>query len=103
ETKEEISFVPLYVCPAFKCLVIGKPIKYDHEAKSRDEQKRICEYLMNEISEMAYALPRHRVVPYPNVPKKEYPENVRTDVPKKEYPENVRTYVASQRGEEGRE
>ena len=79
EEGEEISFVPLYVCPALKRLVIGKPIRYDHEAKIKDEQVRICEYLMNEISEIAYGLPRHRVVPYPNVSKKEYPENIRPE------------------------
>ena len=79
ENGEEISFVPLYVCPALKRLVIGKPIRYDHEAKIKDEQVRICEYLMNEISEIAYGLPRHRVVPYPNISKKEYPENIRPE------------------------
>lgn len=77
ETGADLPFVPLYVCPALKRLVIGKPIYYDHEAKIKDEQLRITEYLMEEISEKAYALPRHRVVPYPNVSKKEYPENVR--------------------------
>ena len=77
ETGEEISFVPLYVCPGLRRLVIGKPISYNHEAKIKDEQRRICRYLMDEISEMAYALPRHRVVPYPNVSKKDYPENIR--------------------------
>ena len=34
---------------------------------------------MNEISEIAYGLPRHNVVPYPNVSKKEYPENIRPE------------------------
>jgi len=77
ETGVEPQFVPLYVCPALKRLVIGKPIRFDHEAKIKDEQVRITSALMEEISEMAYALPRHRVVPYPNISKKEYPENVR--------------------------
>lgn len=78
DTGEEIHFVPLYVCPALKKLVIGKPVRYDHTAKMSDEQVRICNYLMDEISETAYALPRHTVVPYPNVSKKEYPDNART-------------------------
>ena len=79
ETGEALPFVPLYVCPALKRLVIGKPIWYDPSAKIKDEQQRITNYLMDEISEMAYALPRHKVVPYPNVSKKEYPENVRNN------------------------
>ncbi len=77
ETGKELPFVPLYVCPALKRLVIGKPIYFDHEAKIRDEQLRICGYLMDEISEMAYALPKHRVVPYPNVSKKQWPDSER--------------------------
>ena len=39
----------------------------------KEEQERICNYLMDEISEVAYSLPRHRVVPYPNIKKKDYP------------------------------
>lgn len=77
KTGEDIPFVPLYVCPALRKLVIGKPIYYDHTADSREERERICAYLMDEISRMAYELPRHRVVPYPNVSKKEYPENIK--------------------------
>ena len=77
ETKEALPFVPLYVCPELKRMVIGKPIYYDPEAKIKEEQVRICNYLMDEISEIAYELPRHKVVPYPNVSKKEWPENVR--------------------------
>ena len=87
ETGQEPWFVPLYVCPSLKRLVIGKPVQYNHEAKIKDEQLRITSYLMKEISEMAYALPRHRVTPYPNVSKKEYPENVRLAEARKNAPE----------------
>ena len=81
ETGDALPFVPLYVCPALKRLVIGKPIYFEPTAKIKEEQIRICNYLMDGISELAYDLPRHKVVPYPNVSKKEYPENVREDTP----------------------
>ena len=77
ESKVPVPFVPLYVCPALKALYIGKPITYDPERPVKEEQDRICKYLMDSISEMAYELPRHRVVPYPNISKKEYPYNDR--------------------------
>ena len=79
ETGEIVSFVPLYVCPQLRRLNIGKPVLFDPEKHIKDEKKRICNYLMDEISEMAYALPRHKVVPYPNVPPKDFPENVRME------------------------
>ena len=76
-TGKEVSFVPLYVCPKLKKLVIGKPIQYDHTARSAQEQERICTYLMEEISQMAYSLPPHKVVPYPNISPRLYQMNQR--------------------------
>ncbi|MCR4933533.1 MAG: hypothetical protein K6A29_04990, partial [Lachnospiraceae bacterium] len=61
------------ICPALKKVVFGKPVLFNHEAPMKEEQERICNYLMDEISEVAYSLPRHRVVPYPNIKKKDYP------------------------------
>jgi len=81
ETGERVSFVPLYVCPKLKRLMIGKPILYNPEANIREEKDRICNYLMDEITETAYSLPRHKVVPYPNVPPEEFGENVRMEKP----------------------
>lgn len=72
-----ISFVPMYVCPGLRKLVFGKPIMYCPENPSSEEADRICTYLQDSISEIAYALPRHRVVPYPNVSRKYYPYNER--------------------------
>lgn len=72
-----IPFVPMYVCPELKKLIFGKPIIYDPDAKADVEAQRICKYLQESISEIAYSLPRHRVVPYPNVSKKNYPYNER--------------------------
>ena len=39
-------------------------------------EERICSYLMKEITEIARGLPKHTVVPYRNIPKKEYPFNI---------------------------
>lgn len=77
ETKEEIPFVPLYVCPKLKKLIIGKPVYFNNENDIHEERIRICNYLMDEISEMAYQKPYHKVVPYPNIKKKDYPDNTR--------------------------
>lgn len=74
---QDIPFVPMYVCPARGELIFGEPIYYDHTNKSEEEAERICGYLQDAISEIAYSLPRHRVVPYPNVSKKKYPYNER--------------------------
>ncbi len=77
QTGEAVSFVPMYVCPKFGKLVFGEPIKYCPDNKSDEEAERICTYLQDNISELAYNMPRHRVVPYPNVSKRKYPYNER--------------------------
>lgn len=74
-TGQEVSFVPMYVAPSLKKTFIGKPIKFDASAPFEEEQKRISQYLVNEITHMAQSLPEHTVVPYPNIPKKNYPNN----------------------------
>ena len=78
-TKRSTPFVPMYICPALRKLVFGKPIYYNAEASSKEEEERICNDLMNAISELAYAHPRHRVVTYNNIRKKFYPENIRNE------------------------
>lgn len=75
-TGEKLAFVPLYIAPRLKKLYIGTPTRFDPEAPMDQERQRICRYLMDEITDMAQKLPRHRVVPYRNIPKKQYPFNV---------------------------
>ncbi len=75
-TGHAVSFVPLYIAPALKKMYIGKPIAFNPDAPIAQHRKEIAEYLMNEITDIAVNLPRHRVVPYPNLPKKDYPYNV---------------------------
>ena len=75
-TGKEIMFVPMYLAPRLKEMVMGKPIQYRHDAPKAEERTRICEYLMDTITDIACGLPKHTVIPYPNLPKKEYPTNI---------------------------
>jgi len=79
KTGKEIQFVPMYVAPNLKKLVLGKPVRYCRDNPKQEERARICNYLMDEITNLACALPQHRVVPYPNMPKKDYPLNVSSE------------------------
>ena len=70
-----LKFVPFYIAPALKKIVYGAPVIYNPENPIAAERQRIKEYLMTEITRLAEALPEHRVVPYRNIPKKNYPMN----------------------------
>ena len=71
-----LCFVPLYIAPRLGKLVFGSPARFDPDAPIAAERERIKTALMEEITARAAALPRHTVVPYPNIPKREYPENI---------------------------
>ena len=71
----ELPFVPLYIAPRLKKMYIGKPVRFSADTPIEDERRRVCDYLMNEITNIACNLPRHTVVPYSNIPKGQYPEN----------------------------
>lgn len=75
-TKKELAFAPLYIAPALKKMYIGKPIRFCADCPMEEERTRICEYLMQEITKIAVSLPEHPVVPYKNIPKKDYPCNI---------------------------
>ena len=66
----------MYIAPKLKKMYLGKPIRFRADEPIGEERKRICAYLMKEITEIACALPEHKVVPYRNIPKKEYPSNI---------------------------
>lgn len=74
-TGKKISFVPLYIAPKRKEMHFGKPIVFDPETENADERRRVCDYLMEEITSIAEDLPEHTVIPYRNIPKKLYPKN----------------------------
>ena len=65
----------MYNAAKLKLIVFGKPIKYD-SSKSMDEQRKIiCDYLKEEITNLARQLPIHTGVPYLNIKKKNYPKS----------------------------
>ena len=75
KTGRAIDFVPFYLTPRRGELHIGRPIRFDPACPIAEERLRICTELKEQIVEMAERLPRHRVVPYRNIPKKLYPYN----------------------------
>lgn len=76
KTGKELAFVPLYIAPKLKKMYLGKPIRFCAADPMEEERSRICKYLMAEITEIARSLPEHTVVPYRNIPKKQYPSNI---------------------------
>ena len=74
-TGKELAFVPMYLAPKLKKMYFGEPIRFCADRPIQEERVRICNYLMQEITAMAEALPEHIVVPYKNIPKKEYGTN----------------------------
>lgn len=76
KTGKELPFVPMYIAPALKAMYIGKPIRFCAGESMDAERRRICAELMRSISEIAVSLPQHRVVPYRNISKKDYPSNI---------------------------
>lgn len=77
---KSVKFVPLYIAPTLKKMIIGKPITFDPSALIQEERRRICTYLMDEITAIAESLPLHTVVPYANLPKRLYKTNRITEV-----------------------
>lgn len=76
KTGKALAFVPMYVAPVLKKMYLGEPIRFCPENPMEQERQRIRRYLMEQITDIACNLPRHRVVPYRNIPKKDYPYNV---------------------------
>lgn len=75
-TGKRLGFVPVYLAPGLKTMYFGEPVYYNPENPAGEERSRVCNYLMDSITGLARSAPRHRVVPYPNVPKREYPYNI---------------------------
>lgn len=80
KTEKALNFVPLYIAPKLKQMHLCKPIQFDPDAPIEEERKRICTYLMHTITDTARALPKHTVIPYRNIPKKDYPTNTQNEV-----------------------
>lgn len=78
-TGKELSFVPLYIAPKLKTMYLGKPITFSSDTPIAEERRRICDYLMKEITAIAVGLPEHTVIPYRNIPKRYYPTNIQKE------------------------
>ena len=79
KTETALCFVPMYIAPSLKSIYFGKSIRYSPQASGEEERAFICGALMSSITDLAVSLPEHVVVPYPNIPKKQYRLN--TDHP----------------------
>lgn len=75
KTGRILRFVPLYIAPRLKRMYLGAPIAFRPESSPEEERRRISGYLRQEIAAIARSLPRHRVVPYRNIPRRLYPYN----------------------------
>lgn len=83
KTGVSLMFVPMYIAPKLRKMYIGKGIEYNGENSVADERTRISTYLSDEITRIARELPEHIVVPYRNIPKRNYLTNKDvTEVPK---------------------
>ena len=83
KTGRELSFVPMYIAPKLRRAYFGKPTVFDSKQDIAEEKKRIVEYLSEEITKMGRELPRHTVVPYRNIGRRNYLTNKDvTEVPK---------------------
>ena len=75
-TGQELPFVPMYVAPSLGKLYFGPPVTFRHDAPIEAERRRIAGAMSESITALARSLPRHTVVPYRNIPKRDYPENL---------------------------
>ena len=80
KTGEKLAFVPMYLAPRLKTIYYGKPIFFQPDAPLAEERRRICDELMDAITDTAVSLPEHTVIPYPNIPRKQYPKNIPLEV-----------------------
>ena len=80
KTGTELSFVPLYIAPTLARMYLGTPIRFCADMPIAEERQRIREHLMCQITELAASLPTHTVVPYRNIRKRDYPQNIPIEV-----------------------
>ena len=80
KTGTELCFVPVYIAPALSSMTYGDPVRFRADAPIAEERRRICDALMDGITEIAVSLPEHTVVPYPNISKKDDPKNIPLEV-----------------------
>ena len=72
KNKKALAFIPMYNAAKIRKVIFGKPIYFDPEMDMDTQRKVICDYLKAEITKLAGELPKHKVVPYDNVGRKNY-------------------------------
>ena len=72
QTGKPVDFVPMYIAPRLRRVCFGAPVAFDPTADPRTERRRVCEALMDAVTDLAVALPPHVAVPYPNLPRRSY-------------------------------
>ena len=75
KTGKALAFVPMYIAPKLRQVHMGEYVRFNPDAPIDEERERIRQALMDRITQVACDLPRHRVIPYRNIPKKLYPYN----------------------------
>ena len=75
-TGQALAFVPMYIAPKLRRMVVGEPVRYDPSVPPAEERERICRELMERITDLAAEQPLHTVVPYRNIKKRDYPKNL---------------------------
>lgn len=83
KTGKALAFVPMYLAPNRKTMYFCKPIYFRPEQPIEEARQEITDYLMESITCKAESLPLHKVVPYKNITKKDYPYNTKTTVAEK--------------------
>ena len=76
KTGKSLPFIPMYIAPKAGKMCLGAPVCFNPDAPVDEERSRIREYLMESITGLACAMPEHTVIPYRNIPKKDYPSNI---------------------------
>lgn len=74
-TGKALCFVPMYIAPRLGKMYLGEPVRFSPEAELSQERARICDTLMERITALGCTAPEHTVVPYRNIPKRDYPSN----------------------------
>ena len=70
------STLMLMMSSAFLLLRLSPGASFPKPLSAEEERARICHEMQEAITDLARGLPRHTVVPYPNIPKKDYPCNL---------------------------
>ncbi len=80
DTGKSLKFYPVYIPDELDVIKVGTPTAYDCSAVPKDERHRIANYLADEITNIATALPAHKKPVFINEDfNKFYPEYVGND------------------------